>query len=96
MDYNKKVSWAPNQHIRMTSEGSCDTEDWSSALQSQKLNYILKYIKIEISWNPVMKNRIYCIMRNVTEFAKFWINQKFNSKHDMDQCLWILSHKNTI
>ncbi len=30
-----------NQHIRMTSEGSCDTEDWSndaenSALPSQK------------------------------------------------------------
>ncbi len=24
------VSWAPNQHIRMISEGSCDTEDWSN------------------------------------------------------------------
>ncbi len=35
------VSWALNQHIRMISEGSYDTEDWSndaenSALQSQK------------------------------------------------------------
>jgi len=27
---NKKVSWALNQHIRMISEGSCDTEDWSN------------------------------------------------------------------
>ncbi len=32
--YNKmlinvyNVSWAANQHIRMISEGSCDTEDW--------------------------------------------------------------------
>ncbi len=35
------VSWSANQHIRMISEGSCDTEDWSndaenSALPSQK------------------------------------------------------------
>ncbi len=35
------VSWVSNQHIRMISEGSCDTEDWSndaenSALPSEK------------------------------------------------------------
>ncbi len=24
------VSWAANQHIRVISEGSCDTEDWSN------------------------------------------------------------------
>ncbi len=24
------ISWAVNQHIRMISEGSCDTEDWSN------------------------------------------------------------------
>ncbi len=35
------VSWAPTQHIRMISEGSCDTKDWSndaeiSALSSQE------------------------------------------------------------
>ncbi len=24
------IFWAPNQHIRMISEGSCDTEDWSN------------------------------------------------------------------
>ncbi len=29
--HNKKnVSWAGNQHIKMISEGSCDTEDWSN------------------------------------------------------------------
>ncbi len=38
---NKKYFWAPNQHIRMISEWSCDTEDWSnnaenSALESQQ------------------------------------------------------------
>ncbi len=26
----RNVSWAANQHIRMISEGSCDTEDWSN------------------------------------------------------------------
>ncbi len=33
--------YAPNQHIRMISEGSCDTEDF------KRINYILKYIKTE-------------------------------------------------
>ncbi len=56
-DNNKNVfvnvSWVVNQHIRMISEGSCDTEDWSnndaenSALITD--NYILKYILIENS-----------------------------------------------
>ncbi len=40
-----------NQHIRMISEGSCDTEDWSNDAENSDLiteiNYILKYIKIE-------------------------------------------------
>jgi len=25
----RNVSWASNHHIRVISEGSCDTEDWS-------------------------------------------------------------------
>ncbi len=25
------IYWAANQHIRIVSEGSCDTEDWSNA-----------------------------------------------------------------
>ncbi len=50
----KILSWAANQHNIMISEGSCDTEDWSidtenSALASG-INYILKYIKIEIGY----------------------------------------------
>ncbi len=38
-----------NQHIRMISEGSRDTEDWSNDAENSALiteiNYILKYIK---------------------------------------------------
>ncbi len=46
----KKNSWA-NQHIRMISEGSCDTEDWSNDAENSALitgiNYILKYFKLQ-------------------------------------------------
>jgi len=44
-----KVSLAANQHIRMISEGSRETEDWrnyaeNSALTT-RINYILQYIQ---------------------------------------------------
>ncbi len=50
--------WAPNYHIKMISEGSCDTEDWSndvekSALTSQEKNSILNYIKIELYYRNI-------------------------------------------
>ncbi len=49
---DNKDSWAENQHIRMISEGSCDTEDWSNgcwkfSFTITGINYILKYITIE-------------------------------------------------
>ncbi len=55
MDNNKKSLLAANQHIRMISEGSCDTEDWSNvcwkiSFAITGINYILKYIKIKISY----------------------------------------------
>ncbi len=47
----RNVSRAANRHIRMISEGSCDTEDWSNDAENSALiteiNYILKYIKTE-------------------------------------------------
>ncbi len=40
-----------NQRIRIISEGSCDTEDWSNDAENSALiteiHFILKYIKIE-------------------------------------------------
>ncbi len=44
------VSLAANQHIRMISEGSCDTEDWSNDAENSVLSSVLKYIKIEKSF----------------------------------------------
>ncbi len=32
------VYWAANQHIRMISEGSCDTEDWSNDAENSTLH----------------------------------------------------------
>jgi len=47
------VFWAANQHIRMISEVSFDTEDWSNDAENSALitgiNYILKYFHIENS-----------------------------------------------
>ncbi len=45
----RNIYWATNKHIRMISEGLCDTEDCdnNSALTSTGIHYILKYIKIE-------------------------------------------------
>ncbi len=45
---------AANQHIRMISEGSCDTEDWRSDLITGK-NDIFKYITTENDWNGYLK-----------------------------------------
>ncbi len=45
---------AANQHIRMISEGSCDTEDWSNDAENSALIteiiYILKHFQIENSY----------------------------------------------
>ncbi len=48
----------------MISEGSCDTENWSNdaentALPSEKIHLILKYIKIEKSCNII--SQYYCL-----------------------------------
>ncbi len=46
---NKNFEKQPNQHIRMISEGSCDTEDWSNEDENSAspsgIKYILKYNK---------------------------------------------------
>ncbi len=34
---NNNVSWTANQHIRMISEGSCDTEAWSNDAENVAL-----------------------------------------------------------
>ncbi len=54
IDNNKKCFLSTNQHIRMISGGSCDTEDWRNDAEIQLcitgINYILKYIGLENSY----------------------------------------------
>jgi len=37
IDNNKRLF--PNQHIRVISEGSCDTEDWSNDAENSALHH---------------------------------------------------------
>ncbi len=39
IDNNQKCSWAANQHMRMISEGSCDTEDWSNDAENSAAHH---------------------------------------------------------
>jgi len=53
----RNVSWAPNQHIRMISEGSCDTEDQSNGCWNFILNcnnislYYCIFIQYHLDWS---------------------------------------------
>ncbi len=40
----RNVSWAANQYIRMISDGSCDTEDWSNDAENTALHDRINYI----------------------------------------------------
>ncbi len=42
IDTIQNISWAANQHIRMISEGSCDTEDWSNDAENSALHHMNK------------------------------------------------------
>ncbi len=46
IDNKKKVSSAPIQHIRMISEESCATEDWSNDAENSALPLIRLYYKL--------------------------------------------------
>ncbi len=35
----RNISWAANKHIRMISEGSCDTEDWRNDVKNSALHH---------------------------------------------------------
>ncbi len=44
IDNNQKCFLSSNQHIRMISEGSCDTEDWSNDGENSALITEINYI----------------------------------------------------
>ncbi len=42
----RNVSWAANQYIRLISEGSCDTEDWSNDAENSTFHHRNKLLFI--------------------------------------------------
>ncbi len=62
-----------NQHIRMISEGSCDTEDWSNDAENSALHHrnklYFKYIQIENTFLIII------IFHNITAFLYFQLNK---------------------
>jgi len=45
--FNTDNDWVSNQYIRMISEGSCDTEDWSNDAENSALHHRNKlYFKV--------------------------------------------------
>ncbi len=47
-DNNQKCFLSSNQYIRMISEGSCDTEDWSNDAENSDLNTAIHYSLTDI------------------------------------------------
>jgi len=55
IDKNRNVSLAANHHIRMISEGSCDTEDWSNDAENTALIAGINYINLIHFFNLKME-----------------------------------------
>ncbi len=70
------VSWAPNQHIKMISGGSCDTEDWSIGLLKIQLciHWNKRHFKIEKNY---VKLWYYC---NILLFLLWYKVHIYTSK----------------
>ncbi len=74
----RNVSWAANQHIRVISEESCVTEDWSNDAEISALHYrnSLHYFKkLMLNRNILNRNKpsltvilIFHIIKVFTEF----------------------------
>ncbi len=63
-----KVTRAANQHIRMISEESCDTEDWSNDAENTALHH---RNKLHFITYPIKKTIILnCI--NISQFYHFY------------------------
>ncbi len=63
----RNVSWVALEHIRMISEGSCDTEDWSNDAENSAAHHRNKL------HFTIYSNRKK-IFHNFTVFTVFWIN----------------------
>ncbi len=63
---------APSQHIRMISEGSCDTEDWSNDAENSAVHHRNK-LHFKIYSNRKQLFKIVIIFHNIAVFTVFFI-----------------------
>ncbi len=77
-----------NQYIRMISEGSCDTEDWSNAENSALLYRNTLYFKIYKNRKPILEIAIAKEFTIILLFfcfsSVFWSN-----KYSLDEHKWL-------
>ncbi len=65
-----KVSSAANQFIRMVSEGSCDTEDWSNDAENSAFRHKNKlYFKVYSNRKLIIK--VVILFNNISVFTVF-------------------------
>ncbi len=64
-----KPSWTPNWRIRIISEGSCDTEDWSNDAENVALHhgnkYMFQYYCNNYFGNTLLKAFTYNVLQRV-------------------------------
>ncbi len=72
----RNVSWASNQHIRMISEWSCDTEDWKSHFCHHriKLPYCIFYSIVQSTLQYFWSNK--CSLKAWCRQVKILFNKK--------------------
>ncbi len=66
----RNVSWAANQLIRMISEGTCDTEDWSNDAENSTLHH---RNKLHFTKYSHRKQLLKIIISNILLY--FWTNK---------------------
>ncbi len=71
-NHERKCITAANQNIRMISEGSCDTEDWSNDAENSALHH-RNILHFKIYYNRKWFLYILIIFHNITVFTIFLV-----------------------
>ncbi len=70
---NNNVSWAIHKHIRMISERSCDTEDWSNDAEFYNIAVLLLFYKHQINAVLVSLRDLSKSFKNILPTLNFWM-----------------------
>ncbi len=90
----RNVLWAANQHIRMISEGSRDTEDWSN--DCWKFSLVITGKELQLFYVISNKQWPMVIVKKIIEWKHLW-NEHFCKNftfflHEDPTLLWEMSY----